>query len=368
MRAFNLDDEPLSPHFRAFQAHVATLDLERTLRGIGVRFERQGYDARLSCPFHDLGEEKKSVALRLEGEKAGFWHCWFPGCEKRGFLGTLLREIFQLDRPQMERLLGFTEDHELPRAPSGVLDWNALFANPAPLRPVISRRSWGSPPLPPPHAILKGSYPTPLFQTARLRQYLTSPARGFREPERVIEAFDLAVGEWVSAGEQVVPGVRCFFPIKNFAGGTVGWGARSMDGYPPKMIYPQGFPVTEVLGGEDRLSAMVAEGGEIVICEGRFDEMKLWDLGVPALSIWGSHLSEAHVRRLITAGVTSVTLAFDGDAAGVTGMRKAWGVIGGRLPVTWVALPAGRDPGSLATREEWEGLPRRPASALLFGG
>lgn len=347
------------------QQHIADLDLKQTLRDVGLPFALSGWDARLSCPEGHAGTNL-DVALRLVGERKGRWHCWSPGCPQKGFLDRLVALLCHVEREEAERLLGFFDEETLVKTAQGVLDWNGLMASFPTQTPMISRESMRRGPSPPGASEATLTVPKPLFRDERLIKYLASPARGFADPERVIARHGLALGKWAKAGEKTIPGLRVFMPVRDHEGRYRGWAARSLDGRVPKVLYPTGFPSTSVLYGEDRLEELLAwEDGHLVLVEGAFDMIKLQDFQVPALATWGAKLTEEHFRRLLAGGANRLTVAYDGDEAGLLGMRLAWSVIAGRMPAQAVGFPPGQDAGNLKNKEEWERLPRVPLAKIL---
>jgi DNA primase len=120
---------------------------------------------------------------------------------------------------------------------------------------------------------------------------------------------------------------RIVIPIHNTDGKLVGYAGR-WPGEPPEQRprykLPEGFKkMSEVFN----LHRAMREAGDspLIVVEGFFDVMKLWQLGWRrAVSLMGSHLSATHERLLADAGKErGIILLFDEDDAGRTGRAKA---------------------------------------------
>ncbi len=120
---------------------------------------------------------------------------------------------------------------------------------------------------------------------------------------------------------------RVVIPMHNTRGELVGYAGR-WPGEPPekrpKYKLPEGFKkMSEVFS----LHRALREPDEspLIVVEGFFDVMKLWQLGWRrTVSLMGSHLSATHERLLAEAGSHSgIVLLFDEDDAGRAGRAKA---------------------------------------------
>lgn len=121
---------------------------------------------------------------------------------------------------------------------------------------------------------------------------------------------------------------RVVIPIHNMEGQLVGYCGR-WPGKPPddrpKYKLPNGFKKSAAVFNLDR--AMTEEQGlPLIVVEGFFDVMKLWQLGFHrVVSIMGSSLSPKQEALLLKAseGRSGIILMFDEDNAGRAGREKA---------------------------------------------
>jgi DNA primase len=135
---------------------------------------------------------------------------------------------------------------------------------------------------------------------------------------------------------------RVVIPIHNERGELVAYAGRSIDGGEPRYKLPAGFHKGQVLYNLHRVTAP-----EVIIVEGFFDCMKVWQSLHPfVVALMGSSLSE-YQESLLLRQFTKVTLMFDGDTAG----REAAEDISKRLirtvHVRIVDLPDGTQPDQL---------------------
>jgi DNA primase len=144
---------------------------------------------------------------------------------------------------------------------------------------------------------------------------------------------------------------RLMFPIYDAQGHAAGFGARSLDGTPPKYKNTQETPIyqkSRLLYGLNWAKPEIVARGEVVICEGYTDVMAFVLAGVPqVVATCGTALADEHFTMLKNFA-RKVTLAYDADAAGRAAAERCyqWEQ---RFEVQFQVadLPAGRDPGDL---------------------
>ncbi len=149
---------------------------------------------------------------------------------------------------------------------------------------------------------------------------------------------------------------RVVIPLHNTGGELVGYAGR-WPGEPPekrpKYKLPDGFKkMSEVFN----LHRALREPDEspLIVVEGFFDVMKLWQLGWKrTVSLMGSYLSATHERLLAEAGQRSgILLLFDEDDAGRTGRAKVLLRLATKVFVKVVPLPReGIQPDHLTEEE-----------------
>ena len=143
---------------------------------------------------------------------------------------------------------------------------------------------------------------------------------------------------------------RITVPIRDARGRVIAFGARVMPGAPPespKYMNSRETPLFhkgEVVFGLHRARAYLRESGAM-ICEGYFDVFSLWDHGITtAVAPMGTALTDAHLAQL-KKWTSRITLAFDGDAAGISAMEKALEkALPAGFEVRLLSLPTGEDP------------------------
>ena len=148
---------------------------------------------------------------------------------------------------------------------------------------------------------------------------------------------------------------RVAIPIHNTEGALVGYAGRWPGEAPdkrPKYKLPEGFKkMSEVFNLHRALRE--ADGTPLIVVEGFFDVMKLWQFGWRrTVSLMGSHLSATHERLLAEAGSCGIILLLDEDDAGRTGRAKALLRLAMKVFVTVIPLPReGAQPDHLTEDE-----------------
>jgi hypothetical protein len=90
-----------------------------------------------------------------------------------------------------------------------------------------------------------------------------------------------------------------------------------------KWIRNRGAPVKDLVYPKDILKKRFTSLSHIVVCEGVADALSYIQMGVPAIASFGmSPPSSRRIEELIRLGVEYITIAFDNDVAGVTGIMK----------------------------------------------
>jgi hypothetical protein len=144
---------------------------------------------------------------------------------------------------------------------------------------------------------------------------------------------------------------RVVIPIHNECGELVAYAGRSIDATEPKYKLPVGFKKSAELFNLHRaLEASKESSARIVVCEGFFDCMKVYQAGVRAVvGLMGSSLSD--LQETVLKKFARVILFLDGDEAG----RGAAQTIASRLIhhtfVRLVDLPDGVQPDQLSANE-----------------
>jgi DNA primase len=167
---------------------------------------------------------------------------------------------------------------------------------------------------------------------------------------------------------------RLMFPLADVRGRVRGFGARQMPGgEPPKYVNSPGsrwlFEKADMLYGLDRARGAIASAGRAIVVEGYTDVLVLHQAGFAnTVASMGTALTEAQVTELRRV-CSSVSLAFDADAAGESASLRGMAIAEGKgLAVRVVALPPGQDPADavLADRDAFAGALDSAAGVLSF--
>ena len=150
---------------------------------------------------------------------------------------------------------------------------------------------------------------------------------------------------------------RVVFPIGDAAGAVVGFGARSLDGAPPKYlnspesaVFRKGQALYNLAGAR----RAAREAGAAVVAEGYMDVIALVRAGVEhAVAPLGTALTEDQLRALWRLAAEPA-LCLDGDRAGRAAASRAalraLPLLAPGRSLSFVFLPRGEDPDSLLAR------------------
>lgn len=134
-----------------------------------------------------------------------------------------------------------------------------------------------------------------------------------------------------------------YIPHYDLAGSVVGYSIRHPDGVMPKYFNTVGFPKSIPYGLYQNKDDIISSG-YVIVCEGQFDCIKLWDKGYKnVVSLMGSSMTErqAHILMTIT---TKLLLFFDGDEPGRKGAAKVMRRWNKCFQIRVVVLQDGLDP------------------------
>jgi DNA primase len=146
---------------------------------------------------------------------------------------------------------------------------------------------------------------------------------------------------------------RIIFPIHDAEGSPRGLAGRLITGHGPKYLNsPQTvlYQKSELLYGLHHAADSIAEQGRAVVVEGYTDAIAAHQTGLDnTVATGGTALTAQHLEALKTRAA-AVTLAFDGDKAGLQAAERIADlparVLHG-LGVSMVTLPSGTDPAGL---------------------
>ena len=153
---------------------------------------------------------------------------------------------------------------------------------------------------------------------------------------------------------------RITFPIYNSYGSLIGFGGRTLSNHPAKYINsPQTklFDKSRVLYGYHLAKESIFKQQEIIICEGYMDVIMLHQANFTnAVATLGTALTSAHLP-LLKKGEPKITLAYDGDSAGINAAFKAAKILSSSgFEGKVVLFPNNLDPADLVAKNDLQKL------------
>ena len=318
-------------------------DFEKLLGHLGLDYSRKGTQLRLLCPFHEDTNPSCSITLEATSEaKANTFYCF--GCHAKGSI---------IDFAARYQEIPLRDAAELVAELSGCGLAPAKTSKKARRRPESASKP-DTDPKPRKTAPPAENSPEAASEPSG-EQSEGNPPLKFTLPldpehpyvqERLGPGLALAFGVGVvpEASKSMMKG-RCCVPIMNPSGALVAYAGRYLGDDPeePKWKFPPKFLKRFELFNAHR----VVGAGTVVIVEGFFDAMRLHGLGVPAVALMGTAVTEEQVALLRTLGVTRAGLLFDGDAEAEAAIPAAVSSLSRSLFVRVGSLPVGEDPASV---------------------
>lgn len=141
---------------------------------------------------------------------------------------------------------------------------------------------------------------------------------------------------------------RIMFPITNKHGNTIAFSARALEGDDPKYLNsPQTaiFNKSQILYNYYHAKPIMKKQQQVVLFEGFADVIAAKKAGIfNAVATMGTSLTEEHIA-LLKPNVSTVTICYDGDQAGIEAAFKAGNLIEKQqLTVKVTMLPEQLDP------------------------
>lgn len=164
---------------------------------------------------------------------------------------------------------------------------------------------------------------------------------------------------------------RIIFPIQVDKSRTLAFGGRVVPGMTESEAKYINSPETDIYKKSKTFYGLlqslqyIRQLQHVYLVEGYMDVIGLWQAGVKnVLATCGTAITDQHIKKL-TSLANSVTLVFDGDAAGKAAAAKSFPIfLNSGLDVSVLFLPEGDDPDTFAlkylenTKIELEKLPR----------
>ena len=161
---------------------------------------------------------------------------------------------------------------------------------------------------------------------------------------------------------------RLMFPISNRSGRVVAFGGRDMSGESDaKYLNSPETPIynkSEILYGFSVTKDAVRKEGCLIVVEGYTDVLQLFQNGITNIAASsGTALTAKHVIQ-IRKFTDTVTLAYDGDAAGKkAAINAGYNLLRGGLTAEVITLPENSDPDSWVKEEGAEPFLRAKENA-----
>ena len=155
---------------------------------------------------------------------------------------------------------------------------------------------------------------------------------------------------------------RVVMPIEDSRGRIVGVTGRKIKAdLPSKWMHrPRNLHTGWVLTGLGRNLKAVQEADEVIVTEGIFDCVRVWDAGFKNVCTpIGTFFTDEHEMELYKTGVTQYVSGFDNDVGGRNGTRKVIERLKYKFDLTILNLPEGRDPDDLTIEEVREAYETR---------
>jgi DNA primase len=285
-----------------------------------VPLKRAGRRYTGCCPFH----EEKTPSFSVNPE-LGFYYCF--GCQKKGDAITFLREFLNMEFSEAVEFLAKKSNIELHYDNNQSTSKKEL----SPLYEALDKAKEYY------HSLLKES------ESAKVaRQYVRSRGFGKEAVEQFAigyapDGYDLLAKKLSPefSDKTLIEAGLCYknsrgklndvfrnrliFPIANTAGATIGFGARTLDGTPPKYKNTSEtklYRKSSVLYNIDKAKSAAVKDGYFVVCEGYTDVIAMSLSGVAqAVATCGTAATIDHVR-IMSKFVKKIILCFDADSAG----------------------------------------------------
>jgi DNA primase len=165
-------------------------------------------------------------------------------------------------------------------------------------------------------------------------------------------AVDPATAAWFGVGYYAGCGFlqnRIVFPIHDPEGQLVAYAGRSPDDGEPRYLFPPGFPKSQVVFNLHRAVWESARWAPVV--EGFFDCLRVHQAGYRnVVALLGVSLSEGQ-EKLLLERFPQLVLMLDGDEAGQRASRQLAARLHGRVSLSIVKVPSGRQPDQLSDEE-----------------
>lgn len=279
-----------------------------------------------SCPIHN-GQKPNAWSWHLD---LGMWQCFTRGCHEtfgKDIYG-LVRGVLDCKFPEavdfVKKIIG---NEKVDVSEVLQLRDNKQFVT-------RTKKKYGK------------VYPESCLNKLIYHAYLEG--RGY--PKELVERYHIGI----SGSQYKRMSNRIIVPVRNLESQLVGFTGRTLyEDWKERNIgkweHSDGFAPREVLFNIDRAAPYIRESGQVILCEGPLDVLRLEQAGIHnSVAIFGRVLHSGQVTVLIkTGGVNKLIMAFDADVAGKTGAEDAAKLSRDFFDVSFINLENG-DVGDLS--------------------
>ncbi len=319
--------------------------------GAHVRLRRAGRNFVGLCPFHN----EKTPSFSVNAER-GFYHCF--GCGAGGTVFNFMMKVEGLSFPEAIRSLATRYGVTLPELKNdgpGAAERDALTRANQTAAEFYAHVLWNTNDGETAREYLRSRGIT--TETARAFMLGFSPARPASlakalEKRGLTEAgIKAGVVKRDAMGLHDAFRARVMFPIRDAAGKVIAFGGRVLDARMPKYLNSPESPAyskTRTLYGLHEARQAIASQDRVIIVEGYFDVIALWQAGFrETVASCGTSLT-AEQLRLLSRYTKNVFACFDGDDAGRKASLRALEIfLQAGLLGRGIFIPSGFDPDTL---------------------
>lgn len=280
-------------------------------KGFNVNEAAGGMELVISCPL--CWDERQRLYISAEN---GLWIC--HRCEAKGHLRRLLINVCEM-------------------TPNEAFPWEKKILQGLKLRkwPLVSRPAAPAT-VTMPSECLQADQP----QSVRLAEsYFES--RGLKR----VWVGSLRVGTCLTGffHHRVIVPVITQGQLRTFVART--W----LEDEKKKVLMPKGSQAERALFGYDELFTERAHWSNLIVVEGVFDAIRMWEIGYrETVATLGAHITELQRVLMRRLKPDRVILLRDGDKAGrEAALKEARELAADFLPVSIAHLPDGTDPGNV---------------------
>ncbi len=332
-----------------FDQTKASLDFSRVLEFYNIKSSGSGKQRKISCPFHSP-DKNPSCGVNLTKKAFQCFSCKAKGNilafvamkenldpgnvhDLKAAAVFALKEIMHLDPADFSG--GSSRDRKRPRLADASMN-SAARQTPRSSRRMARQADASEESQPK----VRRNEPLELKLTLDTDHHFFSDHGISRE---TVAAFGLG---YCSRG--LMKG-RIAIPIHSSDGELVAYAGRWADEDPPpgteRYRLPKNFHKSFELFNLHR--AVGIGGRHLILVEGYWSAMRLHLLGLPCVASFGSSVSPEQATLIRTAGFRFVTVLFDGDEGGRSGIDQALPVLGRQVYARALELPEGEKPDSL---------------------